>query len=55
MIGVNDFSRQRNAKQVFENYKKIIISLKKENIKVFVQSTLQTGISKAFYNIRVKN
>jgi lysophospholipase L1-like esterase len=53
MIGVNDFSRKRSPELVFENYKKIIQALEKENIEVFVQSTLQVGISKQYHNPRV--
>jgi len=53
MIGVNDFSRKRSPELVFDNYKKIIQALQKENIEVFVQSTLQAGISKKYHNPRV--
>jgi len=47
MIGVNDIMWGRNVDLVFKNYVKIIDTLQKKKIKVYIQSTLYTAGNRA--------
>ncbi len=43
MIGVNDIFKGKSIEYIFNNYKKIITTLKKKNITPIIQSTLYLG------------
>ena len=54
MIGINDLLRGQSVKYVFDNYKEIIIKLKKIGIKPIIQSTLYVRSNTKIINQRVK-
>jgi lysophospholipase L1-like esterase len=43
MIGINDFQGNRSVETVLSNYREIITEIKKQNIRVVVQSVLHLG------------
>ena len=53
MIGINDLSRGMSIVDVFENYQKIVNKLVKNNIKVYIQSTLLKGKKRSNINKKV--
>lgn len=45
MIGTNDFSMKRKVDDVFVDYLKIVDDLRKNNVSVYIQSTLECSVN----------
>lgn len=43
MVGINDIFQGREVDELFSNYKKIVETLKKKDIKIYIQSILYVG------------
>jgi lysophospholipase L1-like esterase len=53
MIGVNDFSINRDVREVFDDYKKIVGQLQENGMQVYVQSTILAGRGRGGVNSRI--